>query len=67
MKSKRTIPPSLSSLNLSDVLIMRNWIDYAKGIGDSSAQFLNQDGLVSKKVYEIAKTRLETHLWQGPF
>ena len=64
IKSKRIIPPSLSCLSLSDVLIIRNWIDYAKGIGDSSAQLLNQNGVISKKVYKIAKTRLETHLWQ---
>ena len=64
IKSKRIIPPSLSCLNLSDVLIIRNWIDYAKGIGDSSAQLLNQNGIVSQKFYKIAKTRLETHLWQ---
>jgi hypothetical protein len=64
IKSKSIIPPSLSCLNLSDVLIIRNWIDYAKGIGDSSAQLLNQNGVVSQNVYEIAKTRLETHVWR---
>jgi Flp pilus assembly protein TadD len=64
IKSKRVIPPSLSCLSLSDVLIIRNWVDYAKGIGDSSAQLLNQNEVVSQKVYNIAKTRLETHLWQ---
>ena len=64
MKPKSNIPPSLSCLSLSDVLIIRNWIDYAKGIGDSSAQLLNQNGVVSQKVYEIAKIRLETHLWR---
>ena len=64
IKSKRLVNPSLSCLSLSDVLIIRNWIDYAKGIGDSSAQLLNQNELVSQKVYEIAKARLETHFWQ---
>ena len=64
-KTARTISPSLSCLSLSDVLIIRNWIDYAKGIGDLSAQSLNQDGVVSHEVYEIAKTRLETHPWRG--
>ena len=62
IKSKRLINPSLSCLSLSDVLIIRNWIDYAKGIGDSSAQLLNQHGIVSQRVYKIAKTRLETNL-----
>ena len=64
IKSKSIIPPSLSCLSLSDVLIVRNWIDYAKGIGDSSAQLLNQNGVVSHRVYEIAKSRLETHVWR---
>ena len=64
IKSKRIILPSLSCLSLSDVLIIRNWIDYAKGIGDSSAQLLNQNGVVSQRVYKVAKTRLETHIWR---
>jgi tetratricopeptide (TPR) repeat protein len=64
IKNKRLINLSLSCLSLSDVLIIRNWIDYAKGIGDSSAQLLNQNGVVSQRVYEIAKSRLETHVWR---
>ena len=38
---------NFSSLSLSDVLIIRNWIDYAKGIGDPSAQLLDQNGAKS--------------------
>jgi len=64
IKSKSTILPSLSCLSLSDVLIIRNWIDYAKGIGDSSAQLLNQNGIVSQRTYEMAKSRLERHVWR---
>ena len=64
IKNKRLRNPSLSCLSLSDVMIIRNWIDYAKGIGDSSAQLLNQNGVVSQRVYEIAKSRLETHVWR---
>ena len=41
MKSKANLKPSLSGLNLNDVLIIRKWLDYAKGIGDSSAEFIN--------------------------
>jgi len=63
IKSQKIISPTLSCLSLSDVLIIRNWIDYARGIGDSSAQLLNQNEVVSQKVYKIAKTRLETHPW----
>jgi len=64
IKSKRLRAPSLSCLSLSDVLIFRNWIDYAKGIGDSSAQLLNQNGVVSQRVYEVASTRVKTHVWR---
>jgi tetratricopeptide (TPR) repeat protein len=59
-------PPSLSCFSLSDVLVIRNWIDYAKGIGDSSAQLLKQNRVGTKRVYEIAKSRLETHLKKKP-
>ena len=63
-KYKNTIRPSLSCLSLSDVLIMRNWVDYAKGIGDSSAHLLSQNGVVSQKVYAAANVRVEKYPWQ---
>ena len=63
-KYEKIVWPSLSGLSLSDVLIMRNWIDYAKGIGDSSAQLLGQNGVVSHKVYKIAKSRVEKYPWR---
>ena len=66
MKPKSNIPPSLSCLSLSDVLIIRNWIDYAKGIGDPSVQLLEQHEVGSQSVYEIAKSRLETHVNKKP-
>ena len=55
------ITPSLTCLNLSDILIIRNWIDYAKGIGDPSAELLNQNMVFSQSIYDIAKNRLETN------
>ena len=58
------IQPSLSRLSLSDVLIFRNWIDYAKGIGDSSTKLLDQDEVSSVNIYRTAKTRLNTHFWR---
>tara|TARA_S200000501_G_C20675798_1_gene678406 strand:+ start:130 stop:603 length:474 start_codon:yes stop_codon:yes gene_type:complete len=63
IKSQKKISPTLCCLSLSDVLIIRNWIDYAKGIGDLSAQLLNQNEVVSQEIYKIAKTRLEAHPW----
>jgi endonuclease III-like uncharacterized protein len=41
MKAKANLKPSLSGLNLNDVLIIRKWLDYVKGIGDSSADSIN--------------------------
>ena len=51
------IRTSLSGLNLSDVLIIRKWIDYAKGIEDSSADLLNQNTIYYQDIYNIAKAR----------
>ena len=64
IKVNDIITPSLSCLNLSDILIIRNWIDYAKAIGDPSAKLLNQSAVCSQTIYSIAKNRLETHPWR---
>jgi len=56
--SKYTLT-SLSGLNLSDVLIIRKWIDYAKGIGDPSADLLNQDTVYYQDIYDRAKARID--------
>ena len=62
--SNKIITPSLFGLNLNDILIIRNWIDYAKGIGDSSVNLLNQQIIFSPAIYEKAKIRIEKHPWQ---
>jgi Flp pilus assembly protein TadD len=64
IKPNKIISPSLSGLNLSDVLIIRNWVDYAKGIGDSSVHLLNQNTVSSQRIYRVAKKRLETYPWR---
>ena len=51
---------NLSGLNLSDVLIIRKWIDYAKGIGDSSADLLNQNTIQYHLIHDRAKARLNS-------
>jgi len=51
---------NLSGLNLSDVLIIRKWIDYAKGIGDPSADLLNQDTIQYQLIHDRAKARLNS-------
>ena len=50
---------SLPGLNLSDILIIRKWIDYAKGIGDPSADLLNQDTVYYQDIYDRAKARID--------
>ena len=64
-KSNSIVNPSLFGFSLSDVLIIRNWIDYAKGIGDSSVNLLNENTVYSQAIYDIAKARLEKYPWRG--
>jgi|TARA_B110001469_G_scaffold29634_1_gene30209 tetratricopeptide (TPR) repeat protein len=53
------VRPSVSGLNLRDVLVIRRWIDYAKGIGDLSADLINQDPVRDQRIYSLAKARLD--------
>ena len=64
LKYSNIIMPSLSCLSLLDILIIQNWIDYAKAVGDPSVELLSQSPVFSQRIYSIAKTRLETHPWQ---
>ena len=52
-----------ANLNLHDILIIQNWVDYAKGIGDPSVHLLNQNTLFSPTMFKTAKTRLNTYPW----
>tara|TARA_B110000037_G_scaffold186582_1_gene216643 strand:+ start:63 stop:680 length:618 start_codon:yes stop_codon:yes gene_type:complete len=61
MKAKENLKPSLSGLNLNDVLIIRKWLDYARGIGDSSANSINHDAVQYLEIYNLAKARLGMH------
>jgi tetratricopeptide (TPR) repeat protein len=57
---KKIIRKSLYGLNLSDVLIIRKWIDYAKGIGDPSADLFNQNTVYYQYIYDQARARMNT-------
>ena len=50
---------TLSGLSISDILIIRKWIDYAKGIGDPSADLLNQNTVNYQLIHDRAKARLK--------
>lgn len=57
LKSNRIIIPTLPGLNLQDILVIRNWIDYAKGIGDASVHLLRHNKIFSQEIYNKAKKR----------
>ena len=63
IKSNKIIP-SLSGINFLDILIIQNWIDYAKGIGDTSINSLGQTKVFSPNIFEIAKKRIEKYPWK---
>ena len=60
IENRQVIRMSLSGLNLKDVLIIQKWIDYAKGIGDPTADLLSHDTIHYKEIYERAKVRLDS-------
>jgi len=59
MKAKENIIPSLSGLNLNDVLIIRKWVDYAKGIGDPTVDLIDENTVYYQEIYDQAKARLK--------
>jgi len=63
IKSNKIIP-TFSGISLHDILIVQNWIDYAKGIGDTSLNLLGQTKVFSPKIFKIAKKRVEKYPWQ---
>ena len=50
--------PSLLGLNLSDFLIIKNWLAYANGIGDQSANIIANEIILSNQFYNKGKERL---------
>ena len=61
IKAKTNLRPSLSGLNLEDALIIRKWIDYARGIGDSNTYLLDENGVQYPEVYSQARERLDKY------
>jgi tetratricopeptide (TPR) repeat protein len=61
IKAKSNIRPSLSGLNLEDVLIIRKWIDYARGIGDPNIYLLGENMVQYPDVYNRAQERLDKY------
>jgi tetratricopeptide (TPR) repeat protein len=57
--AKETIRQSVPGFNLTDVLIIQKWIDYAKGIGDTTANQIDQGAICYQDIYDQAKARLD--------
>ena len=64
IKLSKIQTPNLSGLNLLDILIIQNWIDYAKGIGDTSINLLGQTKVFSQNIFEIANKRIDKYPWK---
>ena len=52
------LTPTLGGASLRDFLVIQNWLAYARGIGDLSAEEAGACGLGSAQVFEMAKTRI---------
>ncbi len=52
---------TLEGMGLLDVLIIRNWLDYAKGVGDDSLRGSIDLPLGSQLLYDAARRRIQTH------
>lgn len=53
---------SIPQFCLSDLLIVQNWIDYAKGLGDPSAKVFNTLETVNTEVHDIAVKRTKNRV-----
>ena len=53
--------PTLRGLSLSDILIIRNWFDYARGLGDESLRLLGHEAVFNKEIYQSALARLDRY------
>ena len=59
--TKSDIRKSIYGLCLSDVIVMKNWLSYAEGIGDKSAKIISKESNFTKVIYDQAKVRSQTY------
>ena len=52
---------TVRGFSLLDALIMRNWIVYAKGVGDPSARKFDQTWVQTAEIHDIAARRIEKY------
>ena len=53
MESTGFIVPSLNTFCLGDILIIQKWDDYAKGLGDLSANLFADEPIIYEDIYGI--------------
>ena len=56
-RQKEGLTPSISTFCLSDLLIVQHWIDYAKGLGDPTAQVFQELPIKYNETYSQAVAR----------
>ena len=56
---------SLNGLTLNDILVIQNWISYARGIGDFSCETVNSELANNKNFYDPAVQRLKHHAFSA--
>ena len=56
--SERVINPTINKINLSDVLIIKNWLDYAEIVGDNSFEKIYSSNVSSNYLSQILKNQI---------
>jgi hypothetical protein len=52
---------SLLGVNVEDALIIRKWIDYAKGIGDPASLLLSGDAVQCSEIFDLGRRRSQKY------
>ena len=56
--SERVINPTINNINLSDILIIKNWLDYAEIVGDNSFEKIYSSNVTSNFFSQILKDQI---------
>ncbi len=56
--SERVINPTINKINLSDILIIKNWLDYAEIVGDNSFEKIYSSNVSSNFLSQILKNQI---------
>ena len=58
-KRKKIFKDSISGLTISDVLVMNNWLNYAKSINDLTYKDISEDMFYSDYISKTISAQLE--------